>query len=303
MRLVPAITLLSALGLVAPAHATLVYERPTEQGDVVAARNDGSRAHVIAHGLVPRTSPDGRLVAYFRSTRRESDLYVVGIGGSHLRRLARGAADYGPGSLIWSADSRRILVGRAQGSDAFLIDLRAHTRRHVRLADDFSSAAFDPRGNRFVACTAFQRSTPQLTLFGSAGEAHEPLGNGCDPVWGRKGLAFSRSHRILFRAQVRRGSRTLLRMDASTLYPVDWSQTGGRLLVFARHARSAGRAITIGLESRRVRQSVATLSDVDDLSRDGQQILGVAGGNVVETTINGQPQVLAYGAIFPSWSK
>ena len=305
MRVSPVISaaaIATAIGCAAPVRAALVYERPTPQGDVVAAHNDGSGQHVIAHGVVPRISPGGHRVAYFVSTRHETDLYVIGIGGRHRRLLARGAADYGPGSLVWSADSRRIIVGRAQGSDAYLIDVRTETKRHIRLPDDFSSAAFAPRHGRFVTCTAFERSTPQLTLFGSPGEAHEPLGDGCHPVWGRKGLAFDRSRRILVRRHVRRKSRTLLRMDVPRLYPVDWSETGDRLLVFAKPASFRAHAVVISLRSGHTRQSDATFTDIDDLSRDGREILGVAEGNVVKATVGGTPRVLAYSAIFPSWS-
>jgi hypothetical protein len=59
----------------------------------------------------------------------------------------------------------------------------------------------------------------------------------------------------------------------------------------------------VDVETRAVTDVDAHFSVVTDLSRDGREILGVVGDDVVMSTPGGATTVLATGARNPSWSK
>jgi hypothetical protein len=304
-----------ALAIVAarPASAMLVYERtPSLSNDyplypIVAARNDGTGARVIAHGHAPQVSPSGRRIAYFVV---DKGLYVVGSYGRHRRLLVRRADDTEvTGSIAWSPDERHLIVGRSSGGGAWLVNVASAKATHIRLGqdsvfeDEYGDAGFAPSGERFAIChSAGGHATPELAVVGTDSGHQRPDGNGCRPVWGRAGIAFERIHRLLLRRDVGFGAQTLMRADDGDLLPIAWSANGNRLLVFEERTHPY-HAVVVDLKPRRITRSTATFSMVEGLSRDGHEVLGESGGNVVVASVSGTPKVLAYQATRASWTK
>jgi WD40 repeat protein len=294
---------MGALMLAPPAHAVLVYSRPAPSGErdapIVAARNDGSDARVIANGFAPRVSPSGGRIAYLKTTEGSVDLHVVGNRGARRQRLARRTFDLGPFSPIaWSPDSRYVVIPDPY-PDARLVDVRQGTTRRIRAGDqdDFVGASFDPEGGRFVIARAFPREPdPQLTVVAVRGRERRGLGVGDLPVWGRPGLAFSRTGKVLLRKRIGERAKTLLRRSA---YSLDWSDDGDRLLTYVPRT---GETVVIDLSPRRVTTIPERLFP-SQLSDDGKHILGEAGGNVVVRRPSGTVDVLAEDATRPSWTK
>jgi len=111
------------------ARATLVYVQPVgtqsgplppHRGEILAAGDDGARPRALAHGFAPVVSPDGRLIAFLRYQGDRGDLWTMGVGGRHQRRVLRGVT-LGPTGrqayqpYTWSSDSRRLAKAAVRG--------------------------------------------------------------------------------------------------------------------------------------------------------------------------------------------
>jgi hypothetical protein len=293
--------IVSALLFAAPASATLVYQGVH---GIVAARNDGSDRRVIAQGYAPQVSPAGHRIAYLVSAVNGDRLYVVGKRGRHRRLLLRRAFDLGPmAPIAWSADERYLAVADPYGG-GYLVDVVRPKVTHLGFGvDGWGGASFAPNGAAVTVCHGGDRGEGELTAVGTKSLERRPLGQGCVPVWGRSGLAFRRFDKVYLRKRIGVEAHALLQQPAGTLYPVDGSADGNRLLVFAGRMRTGFRAVAIDLEPRRVTRSATTFSRVTAISNEGREVLGELNGDVVVATISGSPRVLAHRATRPSWSK
>jgi hypothetical protein len=292
------VLIMVALWLPEPAGAVLVYERTsTHPHEIVAARNDGTDARVIGHGSAPQVSPHGHRVAYV-TDGGSRNLYVVGNRGHGRRRIAEGV--FAPTPIAWSLDGRYVVLAVASGDGAYLVDVRTAKQTRIALHDDYSGAAFAPDGRRFAVCAQFPGDTPHLSVFRVGSKQPRRLGEGCDPTWGPLGMAFDRPHKVLFRDRIGEDARTVLDEDVS-VRPVDLAADGRTLLVI-EEARFSVLPVLVDVKSGGVSRGDRHLRPAH-LSRDGETILGEAGGDVVESRIDGDPQVLAPGATSPSWTK
>lgn len=298
--------LAAILAFAAPADAVLVYQRGA--GDdtvVVAARNDGSHARVVAHGFGPQVSPSGRLIAYFTGRCASDCVHVVDRRGGHHHLLSRWS--WYVDGVAWSPDERYMVVesSRHFGAPARLIDVRRNTSTDIKSGGDqeYGGASFTPDGSAVDVAMLIVSSS------GSTGDLrHVDIETGkgrwiggCDtPLWGRHGLACNDDdqYELVLRKHLDEDPETILRRNA---YPVDWSANGNRLLAW-EYSRLARQAVLIDLSPRTIRRVWEPIYPVA-LSRDGEEVLGEMQGNVVERASNGAVRVLAPDAASPSWTK
>lgn len=313
----PVATLLVFLGLTAPASAALVFERPPpvgapelQGGAIFAARNDGSGAHLIAHGRAPVVSPDGLQVAYFVNTHSDERLWIVPVRGGRARRvIADPVFPLGPGGdLTWSPDSRRLVVADAAVPGAFIVDVRRGSRQFIPLDFQDGGASFSSDSSTAVIDNSALRTSSLVTVRIGERRARLLTSDGESPVWGRAGIAFVRrptidTGRVLLEARPGAPTRVVLDRRAHVLFPVAWADGGRRLLVASASYPEKFRAEVVAPATRTVRTLSATFSAVDGLSRDGRVVLGEAGGDVIAVSPNNDVETLATGATAATWTR
>jgi hypothetical protein len=290
-----------------PASAVLVYERrdgkyDEARHDIVAARGDGSKPRVIAHGYAPSVSPDGKLVAYYVEQR----LHVKPIDGGRRRLLTRVAYDDGE-RIPWSADSRHLVTGRVPNSGAYLIDVPARTKR-LTSTGDFAGASFAPAGAHVVLDRTFYCDTcsDMLLVLDAHTLQRQQRVPGWHPRWGARGLAFARNNKIMLLPSVGGKPHTLFRAEREVLVPIDWSADGGRLLVESSETfpTSTFRAIVARADTGARAEVPYDFKWVQGLSAGGRRVLGESpAGHVVSVGLDGTERVLARHARRPSWTK
>jgi hypothetical protein len=297
-------TAIAMLAFAAPADAVLVYQgQPVNGGDapIVAAKNDGSEARVIAAGLGPRVSPSGHKVAYASGL----SLWVVGNRGRRRHLLTRGA--YNTGAFlpfVWSHDDRH-LIASTTGDGAWLIDVRDRTKTRMRLNKEYIGASFAPGDSMFAIASFSEVNDGTFTAIRIPSLKRHPLGDGVAPMWGEHGLAFNRAGRLLLLTHLYERPETLLRRGA---VPFDWSADGKRLLAYENDSL-AHQALLIDLGPRHIKRLKQHIFPAQ-LSRDGTEVLGETGqspneadGDVVVREPKGTLKVLATNATRPSWTK
>jgi hypothetical protein len=294
-------TVAAMLATAAPASATLVYRQPAT-GAIVAARDDGSDAHVIAHGEWPAVSPDGRRVAYLAANHGlAGPIRLVDIGGGASRLLMRNGYAPRMRAAVWSSDSRHLIAGQRRDA-AWLIDVVKRRRRKIPLTDSFGGATFSAdglfalaadsrgQGDRYLAITRL--GTKKVTRIS---------GRDALPVWGSRVLAYAHTsgatHQVLLRRAPGASPRVLIQSTGNLVAPIAWSGDGGRLLIAA-----GGQALVVNAATGATTTLGPALSAVDGLSKDGQHVLAEMGGNVVTVDPAGNVTVLAHGAATPSWT-
>jgi hypothetical protein len=294
--------------LATPAHAVLVYKgEPVNgrSGSIIAARNDGSDTRIIGRGVAPRVSPNGHKVAYIHPAVEGDQLFVVGNRGRHRHLLAAPAWDIGPfrAPLAWSHDGRYLVAPNARGG-AWLVDVRHRTKTHIRAGGDFFGASFDPGSTMFAVAGSSKTHEETLRAVDAETLERRRLASGATPVWGSRGLAFSRGDLLLLRKHFGERAETLLRRRA---FAFDWSADGNRLLAY-EESSLAREVVVIDLSPRRIKRVRHLFPG--DLSRDGTEILGQAGGSpngvdgdIVVAKLDGTSKVLATNATTPSWTK
>lgn len=307
MRAVAAQLVAVAVLLLIPqsSEAILVYQRPAPDdyhlGYIVAARNDGSDARVIGRGGGQQLSPNGHRVAYFKGY----DLYVVGNRGQHRRLVAHGVWDPSATRNAWSRGGRYLVAGEASGGKAVLVDVDHATSVRLPLDNEYTDSTFAPDGKRYAVCASFYSSSggvAYLNVFHVGSTQARRLGEGCDPVWNRSGMAFSRGRKVLFRERIGEDAETLLH-GPGDVRPIASSADGQTLLIERPYSTRDPRAVLVNTQTRAVADVDAHFSSVTDLSRDGREILGVVGDDVVMSTPEGATKVLATDAHGPSWTK
>src|SRR4051812_28549266 len=89
-------SLAGAASAQAVAGGRIVFARSTgpHATHIWSINPDGSRARQLTHArggidLDPELSPDGRTVVFSRSDDEDTDLFTVGVDGSHERRVLR----------------------------------------------------------------------------------------------------------------------------------------------------------------------------------------------------------------------
>jgi Tol biopolymer transport system component len=87
------------------------YSRDLPEGDIYAARADGSGLRQVTGGpeldRVPRWAPDGQRIAYFSNRSGRIQLWIVRADGSEKRQVTQGE---GSGIVAWSPDGTKMAV-------------------------------------------------------------------------------------------------------------------------------------------------------------------------------------------------
>jgi TolB protein len=182
------------------------------EGYLVSARLDGSEVRPVtdapeaglASDVSPAVSPDGKIIAFQRSLPGESPhIYLVGIGGTGLRRLTEGpAAEIEP---AWSPDGTRIAFSRVVGDRFDLVVSDADGSSLIQLTHtqnaDEDGASWSPNGAQ-LAFTRFAHDNEDLWAIDADGTNAHALVRGShedsSPAWAADGarIALVRDGRI-----------------------------------------------------------------------------------------------------------
>src|SRR4051794_21648603 len=344
MSRVPLLSTLAAAALLAgagPAGATLVFDRQPLKPSVWAAADDGTGAHRLASGSLPRISPDGTAVVYQAATYDHTfrtDLMVVPADGTAPPRLlAKGWQD--AFTFAWAPDSRTVaaVVGPEIGRRTLaLIDVATGARRTVATGW-FSGVSFSPAGDELLYARATSgRYPPRSDIWrapaapgGAAPVALTTDHRSQSPLWGPAGqVVFVRlvdaarrkygpKNELYVMAPDGSGTRRLTRTKVGQLLqglaPTAWSADGRRLLA-EFNGQDTTYAETVdpltGAHRPVVRAEESGFIGTD-LTADGTTILGATGGfdpgskhDVVTIPYRGgAPTVLVRGALDPDWNR
>ncbi|HEV2999835.1 MAG TPA: hypothetical protein VGW75_03760 [Solirubrobacteraceae bacterium] len=322
MRLVTvsALTALAALAATAPpAAATLAFQRAAT-GEIVVANDDGSSPRVIARGQFPVVSPDGRRVAFLAATSGvRGRIRVIGVHGGRPWTAVRRGVVVRARAAIWSPGGRRLVAAADRGADGYVVSALTRRRRPIRFAGDFSGATFSPDGRTLVVqrlSISFMRA--DLVAIDLRGHRRRTVRGRSLPVWGAGGVAWRNADAtykdpgtfaaIAVSRTLTGPAREVLRGGPALDAPVAWSADGSRLLVadgqsgqmqalILKPSTGASQTLPAAFASSTDAPAIAALS------RDGQLVLGEAGGDVITEDLSGAITVLAAGATTPTWSR
>jgi len=320
------------------ARATLVYDKNPIHPSIWVAADDGSGAHRLASGSLPKISPDGHMIAYMVTGSGSSfrpDLMIVPADGSAPpRTLAIGWRD--PYSFAWSPDARTIVtvVGPELGRKRLVsIDVASGAQRTIA-SGFFYGVSFAPAGNMVVYARSAREAFPQRSDIYSvavAGGTPQPITSdhhSLNPLWGpRNRIVFVKlvdaKHRrygpknelYLMRpngGRVRRLTHTRVDPLLSGLSPTQWSADGSRLLA-EFGGQDTSYAVTVNPSTgaqRQVTKAIQRGFVGTALSADGRTVLGATGGfepgpkhDVVTIPYaGGRMRVLVRNASDPDWN-
>jgi Tol biopolymer transport system component len=323
----------ASLAAVAPAGATIVFEKSPFRPTVWAAADDGSARLQLAEGELPRISPDGTTVAYetpYRGYTRPT-LRVIPVTGGESRVLLK---------PVWyrfafSPDSKTIaaVTGKEVGRKRLVLIDVASGRVRTIAHGQFSGFGFSPDGTTLVFARALKDSYPprsDLLVVPVAGGLPTVLTTNhrsVDPVWGAPGIAFVRLRKPTRRGDAfkqdiylldpatrlaRRVTTTKVPFLLSGLDPVAWSADGTRLLAeFGGQDTSYAETVdpATGIVRRAGRRADGIVGY--DLSADGTTILATTGGYdpgdphdvVTIPYTGGTPTFLVKSAFSPDWTR
>jgi WD40 repeat protein len=305
-----------------PAQAVLVYQRPSS-GRLVAARDNGNHAHVIARPrgrvVASAVSPNGRWVVYVvqdSALNADSDsgpAYIVSTTGGRVRLLAANdvqvLTSY-PSSIAWSPDSRYVALGAAIDRRVVVIDVRSGKRRSIPLTDNlFDGASFSPSSTQLVVASGGSSpdSSAELDVVRLRTLEQNGLGSGGLPEWGRRGLAYQNDEGLELIARPGGTPRTLAPASEGFIYPIAWSRDGKRLLALKAGGSGAGlaedRALLLAPATRSQAMLPQVFAEIDALSHDGRDVLGIVDHDVVDAHADGTTHVFARDARSPSWNR
>jgi Tol biopolymer transport system component len=323
----------ASLAAVAPARATIVFERSPFRPAVYTAADDGSNRVKLADGEFPKISPDGTTVAYetpYRGSTRPT-LRVIPTAGGDSRRLLN-PVWY---SYLWSPDSKTIaaVTGKEVGRKTLvLVDVASGAVRTIAHGQ-FSGFSFSPDGSTFVFARALKDTYPprsdllSVPVVGGLPTALTTDHRSVDPVWGAPGIAFVKLRKPTRRGDaykqdiylldpatklVRRVTKTKVPFLLSGLDPVAWSLDGTRLLAEfggqdTSYAETVDPATGFARKVGRLRDGIVGW----DLSADGSTILATTGGYdpsdhhdvVTVPYTGGAPTVLIANGSSPDWTR
>ena len=314
-------------GAIAAPSPGLVYGTATGYtASIWHARIDGGEPRRIARGSSPMLSPDGRWVAFVRTSQNpsRSELLLISSTGGSTGVLQRVEGEF-LDTPVWAPDSRHLVSvndgGPTKNGGLALIDIASGMRKLFapgQRGTGVGSPSFSPDGLEIVY-SRFDQTGADLEVYDStSSQTHQITRDhdAFDPIWGPTWIAYNHAgynHRgdvWLVRADGR-GAHRLTHTDAR-IFPVAWSQDGKRLLA-ANPAMHNGRLWAVDVASGRARDLTGWVGDLfpQGLSRDGKTVLAAigCGGSVsaygtVETLpfAGGKPKLIAEGPCRASWN-
>jgi Tol biopolymer transport system component len=325
-------------GVPSTAQATLVFERNVYKPSVWVARDDGSGAHWLAKGSLPRLSPDGSMVVYsvtHSGGKYVSKLVARPVAGGAARTLAprwRGWATF-----AFSPDSRFIAttVGPELGEQQLvLIEVASGATRAIATGY-FYGASFSPDGSTLVYGRAPTEEFPQPSdvysapVAGGAPHAITADHRSLYPLWGPRGqVVFVRllgAQRRRYQPKnelfsmspdgtgVRRLTHTRVGQLLQGLTPTQFSANGRRLLCeFGGQDTSYAVEVNAITGAHKAVRGARRRGFVGSaLSADGRTVLGFTGSiepgpkhDIVTMRYGGRrAHVLVRNALFPAWSR
>lgn len=289
--------------------AVLVYTKQRYVGlaqgaTLFVARPDGSDSRRVTNGRSPYVSPDGRWVAFRRSS--EADLYVVPTVGGTPRRVARNA-----GAHDWSPDSRSLAV--VIGRSLAIVDVESGDERTIVHDEEITALDFSPNGNeiawvrheqlpRPIADLSYREDIYLSSVDGGNPRRLTSSGHATAPVWGPKLIAFSRfeddplTAHFFYEAWLMRpdgsGERRLGKPRSQVL-PLAWSTDGRRLLAaYESVASFVPVALNPASDQERPIGSFGAEAYTEGFSRDGRFVLVSDRGNLVRLSWDGGARVV-----------
>lgn len=299
------------IGHVAPASATLAYERGASSPNpsIWVAEDSGASPRLLvggSGGAQPLIAPDGSSVIFLSLPAHGSAaLEIVGVSGGPPTVLASPEANIG--STAWSPDSKTIATTLGVSPDRerlVLIDVATRSVRTIA-SGSFQGVSFSPDS----AQLAYARA-PNAKGFPSASDIYTvPVAGGApkritsnrrstQPVWGPTKIAFARTtlvrehHENAPKSNVwlmnpdGSQARQLTRQRAPFLLlgpsPLAWSASGAQLLaqvtgedtVYGEGVNPQSGAVHV----LSPRKSIAYGLVAVGISRDGSTVLATTGG-------------------------
>lgn len=302
----------------AGARAALVYERVDDHA-IVAARDDGQEARVIAHGRFPIVSPDGAHVVYDGGCRNRvgfcNEIRLVSVRGGASRLLVRDGVSENP-AATWSPNGRCVAVASGGRPGLWLIDLGRRLRRRFIAVRENAVAVFSPTSSEVLIGDFAVSSTGSILqeVLDVRGDHVKTLRADCDfpLLWTPAGFVHAAGDNPGSNAEVLLGARKCAH-GSPVLQGgvVGASRNGEQLLIsYARPPSDpASLSVTqvqpliVDVASRSVRGLPEPVSGLVAFSSKGSELLAQIGSQTVVIDVaSGRSRVVAQDAQDVTWS-
>jgi Tol biopolymer transport system component len=335
-KLLAAIVAVAALLAVpAAADATLSYTKDIKQPTLFYAKDNGKSAHKIGPGYNSRVSPDGKTVAYERSSGNGVELRLFSLETGKSRQLLNPLQEgY---EVAWSPDSTMIAAQTGPINGPFnLVVINVETMKRTKLATGFFNGfSFSPESDELAYGVAPKLAYPEksnvfrIKIDGTGRFALSHDKKSMDPLWGPTGqIVFARQQGGKTRQygpanqlfvmnedgeRISQVTHTKVSPLAVGLGPIQISENGNRLLTeYGGEDQSYAVAVSLvtGNEKSLSPGNSETGFQATALSPDGTTVLGDVGlgfgGNphpkvVTVPWSGGKQKVLVKGGYQPSW--
>jgi hypothetical protein len=189
----------SALAGSPPVRIAFIKGTATTEPSVWVANGSGGGQHKLGAGEQPLISPNGALVAAEEFTKGPQ-LRVYRVSGGHRNLFNTGK--YTVAVLAWSPNSRDLAVAVTSDSTnaagSYLAVVNTSSWKVTKVANGYvSGASFSPSGTEIVyskwrIAYTFNANLYTVKVNGSGRKQITFNDGSLDPVWGRKGIVFSR---------------------------------------------------------------------------------------------------------------
>jgi hypothetical protein len=320
------------------ADARLVYVRDfrTSHPSFWIARADGSGARMLAAGLSPAISPDGRLVAYIGTPVSAGErLMLIAAAGGRARLLRSASLIF---AMRWSPGGKRLAVAEqtvATGTSPsrlqiVTIDVANGRVRATVPASLPYSMSFSPDGSQLAYTWSASANPPRDDIYIVPAGGGRPMrvthdGHSMLPVWGPNWIVFTNERPPTSSDPLPKQNLYLIKPSGAGLHrltrvtiparmfgftPLAWSANGRRLIA-EWSGLGTGYVVTVDPRSGRVNRVGQPMGvGGAGLSKDGRTILGVQEDRRTnrESVVTlpyqgGRASLLVRDAISPSWSR